>query len=273
MEVIRSRHTGFCFGVKRAVDRVLKEITMRGGEVYTIGPIIHNPQMVRALMEKGVVPIEDVRSVESGTVVYRTHGISKEDEEYVAAKGLRAIDVICPFVKRVRQSAVRLRREGYRVVLVGDQYHPEIKSVLSYLDNDAIVLDAPASVHAKKVGVVSQTTFDNETFVRVVSALLVETEELRAYNTICKSTETRQGEAAGLAKTVDVMIVVGGRDSSNTKKLYAIARQWQPNTYHVETEEALREEWFSNAHTVGIAGGSSTPEHIIDSVDRRVKNF
>jgi 4-hydroxy-3-methylbut-2-enyl diphosphate reductase len=273
MEVLKARHTGFCFGVKRAINIVLKEAEKSTGRMYTIGPIIHNPQMVNILKKKGIVPIEDVFKIKSGTVVYRTHGIKKEEEAYIKGQGLKTIDTTCPFVKRVRRYAMYLRKKGYKVVITGDQNHPEVKSVLSYLDNDGIVLQKSVPLSAQKIGVVSQTTLDEETFLNIVEGLIKGAEELRVYNTICRSTGIRQKEAAMLSAKVDAMLIVGGKNSSNTTKLYNIVKTVQPNAYFIETEKDIKPEWFSGLHTVGITGGASTPDCIIDLVERRVKNI
>jgi 4-hydroxy-3-methylbut-2-en-1-yl diphosphate reductase len=272
MNVIKTKNIGFCFGVKRAIKMVLKAAE-KGDKVFTIGPIIHNPQMVELLKEKGITPVEDVYQVKEGTVVFRTHGIRKEEEEYVRKSGLKSIDTTCPFVKRVRKHAKNLEKSGYQVVIVGDRNHPEVKSVLSYLDNDGIVLQEPTTLTAKKVGVVSQTTLDKGTFVSIVKELIAGVEELRIYNTICESTQIRQNEAIGLSGKVDMMLVVGGKNSSNCTKLYKVVHQVQPNTYHIETVDDLRPEWFINVSRIGLTGGASTPDLIIDIVEGRVKNF
>lgn len=273
MEVIKTEHSGFCFGVKRAIDMVLRELERTKARIYTIGPIIHNPQMVKMLEEKGVIPIDNVFDVEEGVVVFRTHGIKKEEEDYIREKNLKTLDATCPFVKRVRKHAVHLESNGYSVVIVGDRNHPEVKSVLSYLDNGGMVLQKSTHVQAKKIGVVSQTTLDGDTFTGVVKGLIEGAEEIRVYNTICESTQVRQKEAAILSSIVDVMLIVGGKNSSNTTKLYNLVKKIQPRTYHIETEADLTVEWFSGAQKVGITGGASTPDLIIDLVERRVKNF
>ena len=273
IEVIKTAHIGFCFGVNRAVSRVLKEADRRQETVYTLGPLLHNPQVVETLRERGVVPIDDVHGLEKGVVAYRSHGIMKEEEEYIRAKGLTAIDTTCPFVKRVRQCGLFLLRNGYRVVIAGDERHPEVKSVLSYLGNDGIVLHNSFSIADKKVGVVSQTTLDEETFAKVVSALSCSAKELRVYNTICESTSVRRDEAIDLAGRVDAMLVVGGKNSSNTTKLFAAVRRIQPRAYHIETEDEVQPGWLKGVKKVGIAGGASTPDVIIEKVERRVKNL
>lgn len=272
MNVVKTKNIGFCFGVKRAINMVLKAAEA-GGKVFTIGPIIHNPQMVGLLKGKGIIPVDDVYQVKEGTVVFRTHGIKKEEEEYIHQSGLKWIDTTCPFVKRVRKHAKHLEKSGYQVVIVGDRNHPEVKSVLSYLDNDGIVLQQPTALTAKKVGVVSQTTLDKGTFVSIVKELIAGVEELRIYNTICESTQIRQNEAVELSGEVDMMLVVGGKNSSNCTKLYKVIHKVQPNTYHIETVDDLRPEWFQNVSRVGLTGGASTPDLIIDIVEGKVKNF
>jgi (E)-4-hydroxy-3-methyl-but-2-enyl pyrophosphate reductase len=273
IEVVRTKNCGFCFGVRKAVKTVLEERSRRSGPIYTLGPLLHNPQVVEELRSQNIIPISCIADMKEGIVAYRSHGILREEEEYISRQGLSALDTVCPFVKRVRTCAMLLRQEGYKVVIVGDPEHPEVKSVLSYLDNDGIVLQNPSSIEAHKVGVVSQTTQDHATYVAIVQTLVGKAEELRAFNTICDSTRLRKDEAVSLARSVDVMLVVGGRNSANTAKLFHLVKQVQPKSYHVETEEELKPEWFTGMVRVGIAGGASTPDSIIEKVERRVNNI
>jgi 4-hydroxy-3-methylbut-2-enyl diphosphate reductase len=273
IEVIKTKNCGFCFGVRRAVKKVLKERGRTRGPIYTLGPLLHNPQVVQELRSQDIVPVSDVRSVENGTIAYRSHGILKEEEEYIRRQQLSALDLVCPFVKRVRKCAMLLRKEGYTVVIVGDPEHPEVKSVLSYLDNDGIVLQNRSSIESSKVGVVSQTTQDQATYVDIVQGLVGKAEELRAFNTICDSTRSRKDEAVALAAGVDVMLVVGGRNSANTTKLFHLVKKVQSNSHHIETDEELKPEWFAGVTKAGITGGTSTPDSIIEKVEKRVKNF
>jgi 4-hydroxy-3-methylbut-2-enyl diphosphate reductase len=273
IEVVKTKHIGFCFGVNRAVNMVIREAERRGETIYTLGPLLHNPQMVKTLKSKGVEPIEDVFKLKKGVVAFRSHGVRREEEEYVRANGLAFIDLTCPFVKRVRKHALYLKRNGYLVVIAGDRRHPEVKSVLSYLDDDGIVFDSSFSIETKKIGVVSQTTLDQEMLSDVVRVLAERAEELRVFNTICESTHTRRREALELTSRTEAMLIVGGRNSSNTTKLFESVRQVQPRAYHIETADEIRPEWFAGLHKVGVAGGASTPESIIDGVERRVKNL
>lgn len=273
IDVVKTERIGFCFGVRRAVSKVLKEAEKTKRTIYTLGPLLHNPQVVTELEEKGIVPVRDIRDIASGVVAYRSHGIRKEEEAYAREHGLETIDATCPFVKRVRQRATYLEKHGYTVVIVGDEAHPEVASVLSYLDNGGIVIQTPRPIEAKKVGVVSQTTQDIDTLRAVVGSLLEQVEEIRVYNTICESTYWRKREAVGLAKSVEVMLVVGGKSSSNTTKLYEMVKKIQPNSYHIETEGEIKPEWFGGIKTVGITGGTSTPDQMIEKVERLVKNL
>jgi (E)-4-hydroxy-3-methyl-but-2-enyl pyrophosphate reductase len=273
IEVMKTMHIGFCFGVNRAVATVVKEAERRGTRIYTLGPLLHNPQMVEALKEKGVEPIDDIFKIKEGVVAFRSHGIRKDEEDYIRETGLEFIDTTCPFVKRVRKHALYLQKNGYKVVIAGDSRHPEVKSVLSYLNDDGMVLNTPFSIETKKVGVVSQTTLDQETLAELVRSLAGAASELRVYNTICESTNVRRSEALDLAKRVEAMLIVGGKNSSNTTKLHATVKRIQPRSYHIETEDEIEPEWLKGLNTIGIAGGASTPRSIIEKVERRVKNF
>jgi 4-hydroxy-3-methylbut-2-enyl diphosphate reductase len=273
MQVLKTDQIGFCFGVKRAISKALNELKKGGEHIHTLGPLVHNPQVVSSLEEKGIIPIEDVRNIEKGVICYRSHGIEKEEEEKIRKKKLVIIDAVCPFVKKVRTRALYLKKQGYTVVIVGDEKHPEVKSVLSYLDNDGIVMQYPRPIEAKKVGVVCQTTQDIETLKKVVEGLMDQAEEVRVYNTICESTFLRKKQAVDLAGRVDAMLVVGGKSSSNTTKLYRMVKKVQPNSHHIETEDEIKPAWFSNVKRVGITGGTSTPDFMIERVERLVKNL
>jgi (E)-4-hydroxy-3-methyl-but-2-enyl pyrophosphate reductase len=271
-EVIKTTHIGFCFGVNRAVKTVIKEAEKRKEKIYTLGPLLHNPQMVETLKEKGIEAVDNVFDIVQGIVAFRSHGIKKDEEDYIREKGLEFIDTTCPFVKRVRKHALALRSSGYKVVIAGDASHPEVKSVLSYLGDDGMVLNHSYTIEAKKIGVVSQTTLDQETLSDIVRSL-TGASELRVFNTICESTNTRKSEAIDLAAKVDVMLVVGGKNSSNTTKLHMAVKKIQPRSYHIETEDELDTQWFIDAQRIGIAGGASTPQSIIEKVERRINNF
>ncbi len=273
MEIIKAKQLGFCFGVKRAMEIVNKALKEKEGPIYTIGPIIHNSEVVNSLKEKGIIPIDDVRKITRGTVIYRTHGILKEEEDYIKGTRIKALDATCPLVKRVRREAMRLRKRGYKVVIVGDRNHQEVRSILSYIENDGIVIEDPQAIKEKKIGIVSQTTQSKEVFKKVVERILEEAHEVTAVNTICEAVEVRLKEAQRIAEMADVMVIVGGMESSNTKKLFKAVKEIRPSSYHIENEDQLDPLWFKGVHVVGLTGGTSTPDFLIDRIFLRIKKM
>lgn len=268
---------GFCFGVKRAVDIAIKT-SKQHNDIFTLGPLIHNPQEVRRLEELGIKPVEDIGSMTAGTLVYRSHGVTTEESKLAADKGLTIIDATCPFVTRSQHLVRTLAKKGYHVVIVGDVKHPEVKSLLSYaLPHQVTVVKSPEELppfwNTKKLAVLAQTTQSMENFKKIVSVLLDGAYELAIFNTICDATKIRQDESATLAKMVDVMFVIGGFNSSNTNKLANICKAINPNTYHVEHEDQLSRELLIRAKKVGITAGASTPIWLIKNVLKRLKEI
>jgi 4-hydroxy-3-methylbut-2-enyl diphosphate reductase len=270
MDVKIAKTAGFCWGVRRTVDKVMEVADQRRGPVVTLGPIIHNPQAVARFREKGVGTVNAVADVSDGTtIVVRTHGAIREEIETAEARGLDVVDGTCPYVKYPQAVAQRLSREGYHVVIVGDANHAEIKGVLSYVEGGCTVVKPGGpipEIDAKKVAVIAQTTCIGADFERVVGALAARHKEVRAVNTICNDTEERQADARALAREVDAIVVVGGKNSANTRHLAEICRELQPRTWHVETEAELRPEWFAGCRTVGISAGASTPDWVVEGV-------
>jgi 4-hydroxy-3-methylbut-2-enyl diphosphate reductase len=270
VDVKIARTAGFCWGVRRTVDKVMEVADQASGPVVTLGPIIHNPQAVARFREKGVATLEAVADVADGTtVVVRTHGAVKDELERAEARGLEVVDGTCPYVKYPQAMAQRLSREGYHVVIVGDEKHAEIKGVVSYSEGPCTVVKPGAPVpeiRAKRIAVLAQTTCIGADFERVVGALAVRHKEVRAVNTICNDTEERQADARALAAEVDAVVVVGGKNSANTRHLAEICREIQPRTWHVETEEELRPAWFDGCRVVGLSAGASTPDWVVDGV-------
>jgi 4-hydroxy-3-methylbut-2-enyl diphosphate reductase len=252
------------------VDKVMEVADQAAGPVVTLGPIIHNPQAVARFRDKGVATLEAVADVADGTtVVIRTHGAVKEELERAEARGLDVVDGTCPYVKYPQAMAQRLSREGYHIVIVGDANHAEIKGVVSYSEGPCTVVKAGAPVpeiKAKRIAVLAQTTCIGADFERVVGALALRHKEVRAVNTICNDTEERQADARSLAAEVDAVVVVGGKNSANTRHLAEICRDIQPRTWHVETEDELRAEWFEGCRVVGLSAGASTPDWVVDGV-------
>ncbi len=268
---------GFCFGVKRAIDIAIKT-SKQHHDVYTLGPLIHNPQEVKRLEELGIKPVEDIGTISSGTLVYRSHGVTTEEAKNAAEKGLNIIDATCPFVTRSQKLVRTLTKKGFHVVIVGDAKHPEVKSLLSYaMPHQVTVVKSPEELppvwNTKKLAVLAQTTQSMENFKKIISVLLDGAYELAIYNTICDATKIRQDESATLAKMVDLMVVIGGFNSSNTNKLANICKAINPNTYHVEHEDQIKKEMLIGAKKVGITAGASTPIWLIKDVLKRLKEI
>lgn len=269
MEVIVAKEAGFCFGVRRAVN--IAERTLREhGRAFSLGPLIHNPQVVAILKERGLEPVEDVKGVGKGPVVIRSHGVSRELLEDMKGRGVEVVDATCPYVKRAQRWASSLSRRGYFVVVIGEKDHPEVKGILSYVEGEGAVVEEVAEVdrlpRRRKIGVVAQTTQERKRVGEVIKALLPLAEEMVVYNTLCEVTSKRQEEALKLASKVDCMVVVGGRISANTRRLAELCRRVQPRTFHVETASELRPEWFEGVRRVGITAGASTPLWAIKEV-------
>lgn len=267
---------GFCFGVKRAIRMAQEALEKNNAtQVYSLGHIIHNNQVVEELLKEGLRPVQNLDGIDRGVVVISSHGASPEIMQQIKAKGLELVDATCPYVTSAQNIVKSLGKDGYSIVILGDSRHPEVKSLCGFADGRAAVIRDEGDVEktelpSKRIGVVSQTTQSPENYYRVICAICKkEFQEIRAYNTICNDTHVRQQAAAKLARNADVMIIVGGRNSANTKRLYEICSGICADSYHIETADELRKEWFGRKCHVGITSGASTPEEIIKSV----KNF
>jgi len=277
MEVRIARTAGFCWGVRRTVDRVLEVAATCGQPVVTLGPIIHNPQAVEHMRGKGVGTVDRVAEVSDGTtIVVRTHGALKSEMEAARERGLEVVDGTCPYVKYPQAMAQRLSREGYHVVIIGDASHAEVRGVLSYVEGPVTVI-RPGSplpeIGAKKVAVVAQTTCIGSEFAQMVGALTLRHKEVRAVNTICSDTDERQADARQLAREVDAVVVVGGKNSANTRHLAELCRGIQPRTWHVETGDEIEPGWFEGCRVVGVSAGASTPDWVVDGVAERLRSL
>ncbi len=268
---------GFCYGVQRALNMINKAIE-RGEEFDTLGPIIHNPIVVRELEEKGIKAVNSLEESSKKAIFIRTHGVPPKVIEEAKNKGFKVIDATCPIVYNAQLSARRLYEEGYLVVIVGKKDHPEVKGILGHVEDNAVVIDNPEDVknynfEGKKVGVVVQTTSRFDVFGDTVREILKTAKEVRAINTRCYVTERRQEITADLAKRSDVMIIVGGKNSSNTKRLYEVSRMQGTVSYHIESPDELKKEWFEGVERVGITAGASTPPWIVQQVAEKIKSF
>ena len=275
MEIFVAKSSGFCFGVKRAINIATDCAEHSRGGIYTLGPIIHNPQVVKRLEQSHVYEKSDVDEIETGTVIIRSHGARLDEYKRAKEKGLAVVDATCPFVKKAQDIVSLLSSEGYVVVVAGEKDHPEVKGLVSYGASGIRVADSPDAIsdmpRCKKIGVVAQTTLPLERFEEIVSACLAKTAELKVYNTICNATSIRQKESAELSRKVDCMIVVGGRNSANTRRLAEICRRIQPKTHHIEVADELDPAWLGGASTIGITSGASTPDWVIEAAVERIR--
>jgi 4-hydroxy-3-methylbut-2-enyl diphosphate reductase len=276
MEIIVAKMAGFCFGVKRAIDIAFQIAREERKDVYTLGPIIHNPQVVEMLKAKGIVPIEDIKAKKDiKALIIRTHGIPLCLSKEISALGCEIIDATCPFVKKAQYYAKLLKEEKYQVVILGEENHPEVKGLMSYASDDVLVVDGktPLPKLKDRVGIVVQTTQSLEVLKKVLAEALELANEIKVYNTICNSTALRLKETEKMARKVDAMLVVGGKNSANTTQLARLCESLSVPTYHIETSSEIKEEWFKGAKTLGITAGASTPDWIIKEVEERIRDI
>lgn len=273
MEIILAKRAGFCFGVKRATQMAF-EAAGKDQTTFTLGPIIHSPQVVQKLEQMGVGVVKDLSGVNDGTVIIRSHGVLASEMEEAQRKQLEVVDATCPFVKKAQEHVKYLSDAGYDVLVVGDEDHPEVQGIVSYGKERVYVVASGDEVKKLpkmgKMGVVAQTTQSFDNLKSVVTECLRRGGEVRVYNTICDATAVRQQEATELARQVDCMVVIGGFNSANTRRLAEICAEIQPRTHHIETASEIDPGWFDGVVTVGVTAGASTPKWIIDDVMERL---
>jgi len=261
---------GYCFGVHRALDIAKDSLSEHEGKVYSLGPIIHNPRVVEEFRQRGLIPVDSIDEVDQGLLVIRSHGVEKEMLERADAKGLQIVDATCPIVKNAQRLAQELSEEGYQVVIVGERAHPEVKGIMSYAGADPVVVVDASELGIEtiglKVGVLSQTTKPTKSFGEVVKAVSEISHECRAYNTICNATISRQTAAVELAATVDIMFVVGGKNSANTRRLAELCLSTGCETNHIESPAEITPEMLRGKERIGITAGASTPPSQLDAV-------
>lgn len=280
MEVIVAKSAGFCFGVERAVSSVYSEIDHNQKPIYTYGPIIHNEQVVGDLENKGVKVInneKELETLEKGTVIIRSHGVSKKIYDIIEKQGLRIVDATCPFVKKIHNIVREESEKGKRIVIIGNDNHPEVEGIKGWVFGDAIVINCEEDVkkldtlNNSGICIVSQTTFNYNKFKYLVEIIDEKGYDINVVNTICNATHVRQVEAKEIASTVDAMIVIGGKSSSNTQKLYDICKSECNNTYYIQTVEDLDLCNVESLKSIGITAGASTPKNIIEEVVLNVR--
>ncbi|MCI8785095.1 MAG: 4-hydroxy-3-methylbut-2-enyl diphosphate reductase [Eubacterium sp.] len=286
MQVTLAKSAGFCFGVKRAVDQVYQEAEHSRMPVYTFGPIIHNETVVKDLEEKGVYAIggiEELKHLPKGIVVIRSHGVSKEIYEKIAAEGFRIVDATCPFVLKIHRFAEDYSKKGYHILIIGNASHPEVEGIKGWSDpagttvlqtaEEARNFKLPEGENGRpNVCIVSQTTFNYNKFQELVEIIEKKGYDIIVLNTICNATEERQKEAAEISAKADAMIVIGGSHSSNTQKLFEICKKECENTYYIQTLDDLDPGQFRSIDNVGITAGASTPNNIIEEVQKNVRS-
>ena len=280
MDVIVAKTAGFCFGVKRAVEKVYEQIEKGKTPIYTFGPIIHNEEVVRDLEERGVKVLEtaeELRQLTDGVVVIRSHGVGKEIYDILEKNGIEIIDATCPFVKKIHRIVSEQNETGRRVIIVGNEKHPEVEGIKGWGNDDTLVIETAEEFEklqisdGEKLCIVAQTTFNYNKFQDLVEKIPKTRYDILVLNTICNATQERQVEARQIASQVDVMIVIGGRNSSNTQKLYEICRRECKETYYIQTLKDFKPEKAGSVRSVGITAGASTPNQIIEEVHTNVR--
>ncbi len=274
MEVFLAESLGFCYGVKRAIKLAREQATF-DATACTLGPIIHNPQMVSKLAEEGVGMVNDLSEIEKGTVIIRSHGVGPLVYDDAKERGLTLVDATCPHVKKAQSAAYELFKEGYSVVIIGEKCHPEVKSIFEWAGGDALIVESVEEAQVvrpcTRMGIVAQTTFSAAKFKQIVLYLLEKSNDLRIVRTICTATDKRQQAAIKLAGQVDRMLVIGGKNSANTTRLAQLCAK-ECKTNHIETAQELQDEWFDKIKKIGITAGASTPDWIIKEVYQKCKN-
>ncbi len=282
MEVVTARSAGFCFGVRRAVDTVY-ELSEGDKKIYTFGPIIHNETVVNDLAERGVGivnSLEEIHDLDPAdtVIVIRSHGVSEDVYDSVEQMGFEIVDTTCPFVKRIHDAVRNESEKGQEILILGSPDHPEVQGIMGWCHGPVQVIDNVESARtykpltARPVTLVSQTTFNHKKFEDIVEILTSGEYNVNVMNTICNATLTRQNEAEELASRADVMIVIGGKHSSNTRKLYDICAARCEHTYFIETLDDLNLEVPKSVRLVGITAGASTPQNLIEEVQKEWKN-
>ena len=255
MKLTIAKSAGYCFGVKRAVNMVYQEAEEAKVPVYTYGPIIHNEEVVRDLKQRGVHVVRELKELENlpkGKIIIRSHGISRREHEAMKACGFEVLDATCPFVLKIHRLVEKYSKEGYRIVIAGNEHHPEVEGILGWVEG--------------------QTTFNYNKFQELVEIIKKKGYDISVLDTICNATEERQTEARKIAAESDLMIVIGDKHSSNTQKLYEISKKECANTYYIQTSKDMDYHQIQSINNVGITAGASTPNNIIEEVSKNVRN-
>ena len=280
MEVKLAKTAGFCFGVQRAVDTVYEQIQEKKEPIYTFGPIVHNEMVVHNLEEKGVQVLnseEELEALTGGTVIIRAHGVGRSIYELLERKGIDLVDATCPFVRKIHRIVEKQGKEGRSILIIGNAKHPEVEGIRGWCSTASYVVESVEEAQnftvpvSEKLCIVSQTTFNYNKFKDLVEIISKKGYDIIVLNTICSATEERQTEAREIASQVDAMIVIGGSHSSNTQKLFEICKKECENTYYIQSLDDLALKTSQSIRCVGITAGASTPNKIIEEVQKHVR--
>jgi 4-hydroxy-3-methylbut-2-enyl diphosphate reductase len=273
MKVIVAEKYGFCAGVRNAISTAEKILSEKG-QVYSLGPIIHNPGVVERLAKKGLVTVEDVEQIPAGaTVLIRSHGAASQEIAHLKQKNADIVDATCVLVKRMQQIAMQMESQGYKVVIVGDQNHPEVRAVVGCTKGAVVIGNESdiSTIGSGRLGIVCQTTQSPEFFGKMLSAIAIAGfDEMKVVNTLCKEAIKRQQSAVELCRKVDIMFVLGGRESANTRKLAELCKKYNNKTFHLQNWDEFDKKLVFGSRTAGVTAGASTPQWIIDDF---VKNL
>lgn len=281
MEIIKAKNAGFCFGVNRAIDEVNRTLLDGTKKIYSIGPLIHNEVVTSDLSKKGLVilnGVDEIKNLKNEIVILRTHGIEKNICELLKENNNTIIDLTCPFVKKIHNLVDEYSNKGYKVIIIGDKEHPEVKGILSYANGEIYVVIDEEDINrltiekSSKVLIVFQTTMNVKMAEKLVAILTKLFYNYKIVNTICNATENRQKEVLELAKSCDAMLIIGSETSSNTKKLYEIAKKYCKNSFLLNDKKTLSNIKLKNFERVGVSAGASTPEYLIEEILSNARN-
>ena len=280
MEIIVAKNAGFCFGVKRAIEETNALLSNRKSKIYSIGSLIHNEHVVNKLKENGLIElnsINDIKCLKNETVIIRTHGIEKEIKELLIGNGNELIDLTCPFVKKIHEVVKKYSNDGYTVIVIGDKNHPEVRGIVSYgkkiyvVINESDIKNLNIPINSK-ILVVFQTTINSSNAEKLVDILCKIYYNIEVINTICNTTKDRQEEVVSLARVLDVILIIGSPNSSNTIKLLELAKQYCDKAYLVTDKNSLSNLNIYKNEKVGVCAGASTPQYLIEEILTNVRN-
>lgn len=278
MKINVAKSAGFCFGVKRAL-KIAREIAESGTEVEMLGDLVHNEEVVKNIESKGIKKVKRLRGGTNKTLLIRAHGASADVYKRAEQKGYTIVDATCPMVKEIHDIVKVSKKEGCKIVIIGDKHHDEVRGIMGQLKNRAMVIDSMRNIpldemkRIKKACVVVQSTQNVEKTIRIVDKLKKHVRELKFYNTICKPTRIKQKEAKDMPLVNDVMIIIGSRTSANTKRLYEISKSLNKRSYWIESSTEVNPKWFDGAQSVGIMAGASTPDTTTQKVINRIRSL